>query len=158
MHARFSLRYCFRQQDSSHDRLDVLCRAWEKEQERESPHFICFSLFLKSSGCSPYLATTNYIGHISTEMNDVVLKILKQAGDCSGVIISVVAMQIPFQKGCVPCYSLHSAHTSTMSGNLTLLCVNEPVWLLPPSETLLYLSTFSLAHLLNLLTTLAERL
>lgn len=71
------------------------------------------------------MATTTYIGHISTEMNNVVLKILKEAGDHSCVIISIVAMHIPFQKSCVPCYPPHSAHTSTLSANLILLCVNE---------------------------------
>lgn len=95
-----------------------------ERDKTEHPQFICCRLLLKWSGCSPYLATTTYIGHASTGMNNVVPKILK-AGEHSCVIISVVAMWIPFQKSCVPCYPLHSAYTSTMSANLKLVCVNE---------------------------------
>lgn len=66
-------------------------------------------------------------------------------------------------ENCVPCYPLHSAHTSAMSANLILLYVNEQAGdslsdSCFPSKSLLYPSTFSLLYLLNLLTTVAKRL
>jgi len=96
-------------------------------------------------------------------MSNVVLKVLKETGHHSCVIISLVVMQIPFQKSCVLCNPLHLAHTSTMSANLILVYINEqagdsPSDSCPPYKTLVYHSTLALVHLLNLLTSLAQRL